>query len=108
MTARRSETRGPLVPCVGKRSGILRCALNDTRTGADATSARMIPPQAARTAHQDEVERLLAAHRLPQRLAIFFLAVEFGGAIAIASGLRDDLRHAIAELFVVDFDFFLL
>ena len=59
-------------------------------------------------AAQDEIERLLPAHRLAQRLAIFFLAVKLGGAIAIASALRDDLRDAVAQRFVIDLDFLLL
>src|SRR5208282_1080284 len=59
-------------------------------------------------AAQNKIERLLAAHRLPQRLAILFLAVKLGGAIAIAPALRDDGRHPLAELLVIDRDLFLL
>lgn len=59
-------------------------------------------------AAQNEVECLFAAHRLAQRFAIFFLTIELGGTVAIASALRDDRRHAITKLFVIDLDFFLL
>ena len=59
-------------------------------------------------AAQNKIERFLTAHRLTQRLAIFFLAIEFGSAVAIARGLRDDCRHPFPQLFVIDLDFFLI